>query len=197
MASAELVKKIDSQPMFGAGNDSPAQERNFQEIEWRLPSGDRVRFETWIFQLDGQNPYAQRGGPSMPMYRVLEIKKKGFIGWKTLAKAMEYRGGFAALNSLIRSTDTYQAAEAEGRGDEVQISKLSYVHGNFGEHEYYGLTEPAPLEALTELLGNCGSAKEFMDRLERVDQDPDDELAAEKSRLKEELDELRSSVSRS
>lgn len=194
MPSATLVKVTPSQPMFGAGASRPSEERNLQTLEWQLPSGERFRLETNTFQLDGKNAYATPGGPTMPMYRVLEVKKKGLIGWKTVAEAMEYDGGFAVLNALIRTTTIYRDAEAEGRGDDVLVKKRSYEHRRFGSHEYFTLAEEGPVEALTEFLGECGSVKRFVERFSAADKTPDEVLAAEKADLKAELEELRAAV---
>lgn len=194
MTTAEVVKKTESQPMFGAGAQQPSQERNFQEIEWILPSGERVRLETSVFQLDGKNPYTLPGGPVMPMYRAFQFKRKRLLGWKKFAEGLEYSGGFALLNALIRTTDRYRRADEAGRADELLIRKKSYEHRRFGEHEYFAVVEEAPLAALTEAVGLCRSAKELLGRLREIERNPDEELRQDKAALRVELEQLRASV---
>ena len=194
MATADLIKKIDSEPMFGAGATQPSLERNFQTLEWRLPSGERLLFETSIFQLDGQNPYAIVAGPMLPMYRVLEIKKKRLIGWKTKKKLLEYSGAFAILNALIRTTSTYEEASAEGRAGDVLVEKRPYEHARFGNHEYFDVAGDRPAMALTELVSECGSIARLLKRIEDIEREPDEVLAEEQARLADELEKLRAAV---
>jgi hypothetical protein len=196
MKKAELEKRTAGQPMFGAGNTQPAIERNFQVLEWTLPSGERFLLETSVFQLDGKNPYAVRGGPTMPLYRMVELKKKGMIGWKKLGSLMEYSGGFALLNAVIRATKTYLSAVQAGQGGTVLIQKQEYEHANFGRHAFYGLAEEGPATALTEALSECGSVDRFMSRLRDLEASADSTLAEEKKRLQEELEEFRQSARR-
>src|SRR5262249_33270844 len=137
-------------PVFGAGSNEPSQERNWQKIEWKLASGDRLLLETSIFQFDGQNPYAVVGGPKMPMYRVLELKKKALLGWKTFFKRNEYEAAFEVLNTLIRSTARFRQRQKEGAGASLLITKQSYQHARFGGHEYFNVADQ--VEVLSDFI---------------------------------------------
>lgn len=193
IAGSEIVKIQNGMgPIFGAGSNEPSHEKNWQKIEWKLASGERILLETSVFQLDGQNPYAMPGGPQMPLYRTVELKKKSLFGWSVFFKKNQYEGCFDFLNILIRATDEFRTK----RDESLLIVRHSYKHARFGHHEYFDVADKA--ESLSDFVLSCASFEELQRRMAQAIDEPELKgiLSKRLGELQREIQQLRAEVKR-
>lgn len=170
LQGASMLSKKDGIPMFD-GNDTPALQRNYQEVLYQLANGDKIQLETFAFHLDGSNIAMRGKGYSLPIYRTLEIKKKGLFKGKTILKGDEFKGIFEVLNNMIRNTRLGKS-NIEKHGDNALVRLCSYEHAHYERMEYYNVTDDLPLGGITEFVLSCRNGGILQKRIVEVTEDP-------------------------
>ncbi len=172
LLGSSLVSSRDGGLIFGVGHNTPAFQRNYQSVQWKLANGAKICLETGVFQLDGQNINASPGGPDLPLYRTLVIKHKRLLRSSTIYEGNEFDGAFELLNCAIRSTTVGNWA-LDAEPEEALVRLQEYEHDHFGTMEYYGVTDLIPLEALCEFVLGCKNPENLKTQWDEIANSPE------------------------
>ena len=169
---AKLVSSTRGAMIFGTGHSTPAFQRNYQNVEWELSDGAKIKLEVFAFQLDGRNINDTPSGPRMPLLRTAQVNHKKMFRSVKVWGTDEFKAAFEVLNCAIRTTEIGKWGLAEG-GVSPLVQRKAYEHEHFGPMEYYDVTDDLPLEALTEFVLTANSPDALLKKFTALYDSPD------------------------